>query len=160
MTTTPTTCADCGTEIGHDAGPRDGWQLEDGRTVCHACCVEDTKRTLGTNGRLTLTTGTPITTSDVTASTSVYFTPYKGNRIALFNGCSWQALGTNGGQIVSNDYTFQCTYKATPESPHPQILVAAFMWADTEDEADRLRAEFNRWVEWRRLPWWKRWLAG
>lgn len=37
-------------------------------------------------GRLTLTTLTPVTTSDVTAATSLYFTPYRGNRIALFDG--------------------------------------------------------------------------
>lgn len=37
-------CADCGGPIGQDAGPPDGWQLEDGRTVCHACCVKDTLR--------------------------------------------------------------------------------------------------------------------
>lgn len=36
-------CADCGGPIGEDHGPRDGWQLEDGRTVCHACCVRDTR---------------------------------------------------------------------------------------------------------------------
>jgi hypothetical protein len=35
-------CADCGGPIGRDAGPHDGWQLEDGRTVCHSCCVKDT----------------------------------------------------------------------------------------------------------------------
>lgn len=34
-------CADCGSVVGHDNGPVDGWQLEDGRTVCHSCCVED-----------------------------------------------------------------------------------------------------------------------
>ena len=39
-------------------------------------------------GRITLTTATPVTTSDVTAATTIYFTPYKGNRIALFNGTS------------------------------------------------------------------------
>ena len=37
-------CADCSAPIGYDSGPRDGWQLEDGRTVCQACCVADTKR--------------------------------------------------------------------------------------------------------------------
>lgn len=37
-------CADCGGQIGNDNGPPDGVQLEDGRTVCHACCVADTKR--------------------------------------------------------------------------------------------------------------------
>ncbi|MCP5014249.1 MAG: hypothetical protein GY938_03080 [Ketobacter sp.] len=34
-------CADCGAQVGQDKGPSDGWQLEDGRTVCHACCVLD-----------------------------------------------------------------------------------------------------------------------
>lgn len=41
------TCADCGKEIGKDAGPKEGWQLEDGRTVCHACCAADTRRVIG-----------------------------------------------------------------------------------------------------------------
>lgn len=43
----PRRCADCGDQIGNDSGPKDGWQLEDGRTVCHACCVADTKRFVG-----------------------------------------------------------------------------------------------------------------
>jgi len=30
-------CADCGGPVG-ETGPPDGWQLEDGRTVCHTCC--------------------------------------------------------------------------------------------------------------------------
>lgn len=37
-------------------------------------------------GRLTLTSGVPITTSDVLSATTVYFTPYNGNRISLFDG--------------------------------------------------------------------------
>ena len=37
-------CADCGKPIGQDNGPSDGWQLEDGRTVCHACCRIDFRR--------------------------------------------------------------------------------------------------------------------
>ena len=36
-------CSDCGKLI-EDKGPRDGWQLEDGRTVCHKCCGGDTKK--------------------------------------------------------------------------------------------------------------------
>jgi hypothetical protein len=41
------------------------------------------------NGRLTLTTGTPVTTSDVTGATSVFYTPYNGNVISLFDGNIW-----------------------------------------------------------------------
>lgn len=40
-------------------------------------------------GRLTLTSGTPVTTSDVTAATVVYYTPYVHNHIPLFNGSVW-----------------------------------------------------------------------
>lgn len=36
-------------------------------------------------GRLTLETGVPISTSDQTAKTTVYFAPYQGNQIALYS---------------------------------------------------------------------------
>lgn len=40
-------------------------------------------------GRLTLSTGTPVTTSDVTAATTLYFALYRGNQIALYTGSAW-----------------------------------------------------------------------
>lgn len=40
-------------------------------------------------GRLTLASGTPVTTSDQTAKTTVYYTPYIGNRIALYASGAW-----------------------------------------------------------------------
>lgn len=39
--------------------------------------------------RLTLTSGTPITTSNVTGASTVYATPYKGSRIEVYNGYFW-----------------------------------------------------------------------
>lgn len=42
------------------------------------------------NGRLTLTTSVPITTADVTAATTLYFTPYSGNRVSVFDGTRWK----------------------------------------------------------------------
>jgi hypothetical protein len=45
--------------------------------------------------RLTLTSGTPVTTSDVTGATTVYCCPYKGNRIALYDGSSRWNLRTS-----------------------------------------------------------------
>ena len=40
------------------------------------------------NGRLTFTTGTPVTTADVSGATTLYFTPYGGNRVALYHASS------------------------------------------------------------------------
>lgn len=42
------------------------------------------------NGRLTLTTGLPVTAADVTAATTLYFTPYKGNEIGIWDGAVWK----------------------------------------------------------------------
>lgn len=39
--------------------------------------------------RLTLTSGTPVTTTDVTGATVIYCAPYKGNQIALYDGSNW-----------------------------------------------------------------------
>ena len=41
-------------------------------------------------GRLTLTTLTPVLSSDVTAATTVFYTPYKGNLISLYDGTTWK----------------------------------------------------------------------
>lgn len=62
--------------------------------------IEALEQTLGPSGnvslcegRLTLATGVPVTTTDQTAKTTVYFTPYKGNRISLYDGSSgWDTL--------------------------------------------------------------------
>jgi hypothetical protein len=60
-------------------GIEDAWDLNPARALCE--------------GRLTLTTGVPITTSDVTGATTVYFTPYQGNRISLYDGTSvWEVF--------------------------------------------------------------------
>jgi hypothetical protein len=39
--------------------------------------------------RLSLTSGLPVTTADVTAATTIYVEPYCGNRLALFDGSVW-----------------------------------------------------------------------
>lgn len=45
------------------------------------------------DGRLTLTSGTAVTTGDVLAAETLYWTPYKGNRVALYDGSTlWNVL--------------------------------------------------------------------
>lgn len=48
-------------------------------------------------GRLTLTNGVPVTTGDVSGATVVYFAPYNGNFISLYNGSTWDVYSF--GQI-------------------------------------------------------------
>lgn len=53
-------------------------------------------------GRLTFTTGVPITTSDVTGATSVFFSPMDGNRIALYDGTSsWSVFALSADMSLA-----------------------------------------------------------
>jgi hypothetical protein len=40
-------------------------------------------------GRLTLTTGVPVTSSDVTGATTIYYSPLKSDTIELYDGAGW-----------------------------------------------------------------------
>ena len=40
-------------------------------------------------GRLTLTTGVPVTTADVTAATTIRWTPFRGSSCETYDGASW-----------------------------------------------------------------------
>ncbi len=44
------------------------------------------------DGRLTLTSNVPVTTADVSGAGTLYYTPYVGNRIALYDGSTWTTL--------------------------------------------------------------------
>jgi hypothetical protein len=53
-------------------------------------------------GRLTLTSNTPVTTSDATSgSATIYYTPYKHDRIALYTGSRWTTYQFS--QITNTD---------------------------------------------------------
>ncbi len=43
-------------------------------------------------GRLTLTSGTAVTSADVAAATSVFYTPHDGDLISLFDGTGWSPV--------------------------------------------------------------------
>lgn len=74
--------------------------------------------------RMTLTTATPVTTSDVTAATTVYVSPYKGNRCALYDGSQWNissftelsiALGTDAANTNYDVFLYLSGGSATLE---------------------------------------------
>jgi hypothetical protein len=47
------------------------------------------------SGRLTLTSNTPILTSNVTGATTIYLTPHHGNRTAVYTGSRWKVMAFN-----------------------------------------------------------------
>jgi hypothetical protein len=62
-------------------------------------------------GRLTLTSGTPVLSGDVAAATSVYYTPYLGNLVPIYNGSTFVpsvfselTLTLSSSHVASNIY--------------------------------------------------------
>lgn len=51
-------------------------------------------------GRLTLTSGTPISSSNASAATRIYYTPYNGSQITLWNGKKWKLINFDEVSIV------------------------------------------------------------
>jgi hypothetical protein len=59
-------------------------------------------------GRLTLTSGSPVMTSDVVNASSIFYTPYQGALVPIFDGTNWQmwpfseqTLTLNSGHITA-----------------------------------------------------------
>lgn len=54
--------------------------------------VERLMRGTQPGGRLTLTSGVPVTTSDVTGATTIYYTPYLHDTMVLWDGVRWRPV--------------------------------------------------------------------
>ena len=61
------------------------------------------------NGRLTLETGVPVSTTDQTAKTTLYFTPFHGNQLALYDG-AWTPYSFSELSLSLSGYTLNFNY--------------------------------------------------
>jgi hypothetical protein len=75
-------------------------------------------------GRLTLTTATPVTTSDVTGATTVYYTPCKGTKIPLYDGTRWRIHTFAEMSQLTTDAT------KSPAAVSANAVYDVFVWLD------------------------------
>jgi hypothetical protein len=78
-------------------------------------------------GRLTLTTAVPVLTSPVAAATVIYYTPYVGNLVPIYDGA---ALVNTEFAELSNDLTASSTGKAGPAAATTNSNYDLFVWND------------------------------
>lgn len=82
-------------------------------------------------GRLTLTSGAPVTTDDVTAATTLYFTPYGGNIIHVYNGTTWDALTFAETSLSLSGYTADSLYDIFGYSDSGTFALESAIWASS-----------------------------
>ena len=78
-------------------------------------------------GRLTLTTGVPVTTADVSGAEAIYYAPYIHDKIVLFDGTNWR------------QYTFT---ERTIDVPDATNMYDVFIY----DNAGSITLELTAWT--------------
>lgn len=80
----------------------------------------------GADGRLTLTSVTPVLTATVSGATTVYYTPYTGQFVPLYDGTSMKMVDV-GGELS------QATTDATksPAAVAASSVYDVFVWSDS-----------------------------
>lgn len=79
-------------------------------------------------GRLTLTSGVALTSSDVSGATTVYYTPIIGNLVPIYDGVTFH--NTDIVSELSNITTNSSTGKAGPAAVANNSIYDLFIWDD------------------------------
>lgn len=98
-------------------------------------------------GRLTLTSGTPVTTSDVTAATTLYFTPYKGNQIGLYNGSAWEMKTFSEISLSLSGYTADKNYDIWVYNNSGTVTLESTIWTNGTTRATALTTQDGVYVK-------------
>jgi hypothetical protein len=98
-------------------------------------------------GRLTLTDGTAVTTSDVTAATTVYFDAYQGEYVGLYSGSVWVPYNIGSGLSIAVPATTATMYDVFLDynDGTPQLAVTA--WTNDTTRATALTLQDGVYVK-------------
>lgn len=96
----------------------------------------------GTNGfRLSATTAVPVTSSDVTTTSTIYWTPYKGNKVALYTGSAWTLVTSAELSLALSALTADKNYDVFVDynGGTPQLVLVA--WTSNTARATALTTQ-------------------
>jgi hypothetical protein len=89
-------------------------------------------------GRLTATTNTPVTTADVSGATSIYYTPYIGDKIALYDGSSWNIRTFTQITISLSGFTAIKPYDVFAYDNSGTVTIETLIWTNNSTRATAL----------------------
>jgi hypothetical protein len=81
-------------------------------------------------GRLTLTSGTPTTSSDVTGATSIYYTPCVGNSICLWDGTRWVLVSFTEYTLALGTMTASSNYDIFGYLSSGSLALEKLIWTN------------------------------
>jgi hypothetical protein len=99
-------------------------------------------------GRLTLVSGSPIMTTSQTAKTTLYFTPYKGNQIGLYDGSSsWSVLDFTELSLSLSGYTADKNFDIWAYDNSGTVALESTVWTNDTTRATALTTQDGIYVK-------------
>jgi hypothetical protein len=94
------------------------------------------------NGRLTTESGVPVSTSDRTAQSTIYFTPFNGNRVALYDGTRWKLYTFTERSLALSGLTADKNYDVfIYDNAGTLTLELSAAWTDDNTPADAITTQ-------------------
>ena len=106
-----------------------------------------------TEARLSLTSGTPVTTADVTGAGTVYLSPYKGEIIMLYTGSAWVAYNLNAVLSVSVPATTTTPFDIFLDYNGGSPALAVTNWTNDTTRATALTTQDGVYVQTGNTDW-------
>ena len=98
-------------------------------------------------GRLTLQSGVPISTSDQADKTNLYFTPYNGNKISLYNGASWITHKFTQRTLAVGGFTASKPYDIFIHNNAGTLTLSGVVWTNNTTRAAALTTQDGVYVK-------------
>jgi len=99
------------------------------------------------SGRLCLTSGEPVANTAKNAKTVVYFTPYKGNTISLYDGSLWQTIAFTEKSISLASATADSNYDIFGYLNAGALALEKLIWTDGTTRATALAWQDGMYVK-------------
>ena len=92
-------------------------------------------------GRATLTSGTPVTVTDVTAATTIYFTPFLHEEISLYTGSTWERLTFAETSLSLSGLAADTNYDVFGYNNSGTLALTAVAWTNGTTRATALTTQ-------------------
>lgn len=98
-------------------------------------------------GRLTLESGVPVSTSDQTAKTTIYYTPFVHNGINLWDGAKWVPTAFTEKSLALGTLTSGLPYDVFGYLSAGQLVLEALAWTNGTTRATAVTLQDGRYCK-------------
>ena len=99
------------------------------------------------SGRLTLESNVPVSTTDQTAKTTIYYTPYNGTKISLYDGTTWATYNFSQLSLALGTLTSGANYDVFLYNNAGTLTLESLVWSTNTARATALALQDGVYVK-------------